>query len=284
MDRAPDKTFLRPLLTLAGLVAAGTLIWLLGPLLVIGQAAPLAGEAARWAAIAASAVLMAAYAAWHAAQAERRNRRLMDGLVAPTVTMPRVSGVSPEASPDVAVINRRFEQAVALLKRKRVGAGRGLLARFSRQPYVHQLPWYLIIGAPGAGKTTALVNSGLQFPLAAKLGEKVFRGVGGTRDCDWWFSDEAVLIDTAGRYTTQDSHREADQAAWLGFLGLLRRYRPRRPINGVLLTISASDLLLPRREKRLAHARELALRVKELREQLGIRFPVYVLVTKTDLL
>ena len=284
MKPARDTPFVRPLLTLAGLVAAGTLIWLLGPLLVIGQAAPLAGEAARWAALAALAVLMAAYAAWHAAQAERRNRRLMDGLVAPTIAMPRVSGVTPAASPDVAVIERRFEQAVALLKRSPIGRGRGLLARFASQPYVHQLPWYLLIGAPGAGKTTALVNSGLQFPLAAKLGEKVTRGVGGTRDCDWWFSDEAVLIDTAGRYTTQDSHREADQAAWLGFLGLLRRYRPRRPINGVLLTISASDLLLPKREKRLAHARELSLRIEELREQLGIRFPVYVLVTKTDLL
>jgi len=284
MDHARDNPLVRPLLTLVGLVAAGALVWLLGPLLVIGQAAPLAGEAARWAALAVLAALMAAYAAWHAAQAERRNRRLMEGLVAPAAPAPRVSDVSPAASPEVAVIERRFEQAVALLKRSRVGAGPGLLARLGRQPYVHQLPWYLIIGAPGAGKTTALINSGLEFPLAAKLGEKVVRGVGGTRDCDWWFSNEAVLIDTAGRYTTQDSQREADQAAWLGFLGLLRRYRPRRPINGVLLTISASDLLLPQRDKRLAHARELSLRVEELHAQLGIGFPVYVLVTKTDLL
>ncbi|MGY2499106.1 hypothetical protein, partial [Klebsiella pneumoniae] len=86
---------------------------------------------------------------------------------------------------------------------------------------LYQLPWYVIIGPPGSGKTTALVNSGLNFPLAAQLGAGAIRGVGGTRNCDWWFTDEAVLLDTAGRYTTQDSHAQVDKAAWLGFLDLL---------------------------------------------------------------
>ena len=81
------------------------------------------------------------------------------------------------------------------------------------------LPWYMFIGPPGAGKTTALVNSGLKFPLAdTAVGRSAVRGVGGTRNCDWWFTDEAVLIDTAGRYTTQDSQAAVDSAAWLGFL------------------------------------------------------------------
>jgi len=64
------------------------------------------------------------------------------------------------------------------------------------------------------------------------------RGVGGTRNCDWWFTDEAVLIDTAGRYTTQDSHQAVDAAAWTGFLKLLKSTRPRQPINGALIAIS----------------------------------------------
>ena len=55
----------------------------------------------------------------------------------------------------------------------------------------------MIIGAPGSGKTTALRNSGLQFPLSDKMGEEAVRGVGGTRNCDWWFTNEAILLDTA---------------------------------------------------------------------------------------
>src|SRR5206468_12567887 len=39
-----------------------------------------------------------------------------------------------------------------------------------RSRYVHELPWYVFIGAPGSGKTTALVNSGLKFPLREKSG------------------------------------------------------------------------------------------------------------------
>ena len=64
-----------------------------------------------------------------------------------------------------------------------------------------------MIGAPGAGKTTALLNAGLEFPLTDSLGKEAVRGVGGTRHCDWWFTDSAVLIDTAGRYALQESQR-----------------------------------------------------------------------------
>ncbi len=110
------------------------------------------------------------------------------------------------------------------------------------------------------------------------------RGVGGTRNCDWWFASEAVLIDTAGRYTTQDSDRDADRTAWFGFLDLLRRHRPRCPINGVLLTVSASDLLQTTPERAAAHASDLRQRLDEISARLGLAVPVYVLVTKTDLL
>ena len=70
----------------------------------------------------------------------------------------------------------------------------------------------------GSGKTTVLVNSGLNFPLAQKFGKDALRGVGGTRNCDWWFTDKAILLDTAGRYTTQDSNARADSAGWISFL------------------------------------------------------------------
>jgi type VI secretion system protein ImpL len=271
----------RALLTVVGVLAAAALIWFVGPLVAIGGVVPLAGEPARWAALVALVVLAMAYAVWRAVGAARRNRRLMEGLVAGGAA---ASAPAPGEN-EVAVIAKRFEQAVDVLRRSRIGGKkRPWLAALSGRPYVYELPWYIIIGAPGAGKTTALVNSGLEFPLATTVGQKVIRGIGGTRNCDWWFASEAVLIDTAGRYTTHDSDRAADRAAWLGFLALLARYRPRRPINGVLLTISVSDLLNASSARRLAHAGELRERIEELHARLGIAFPVYVLITKTDLL
>ena len=97
------------------------------------------------------------------------------------------------------------------------------------------------------------------------------RGVGGTRNCDWWFTDEAVLIDTAGRYTTQERTAAVDASAWDGFLALLRKSRPRRPINGVLLTVSIQDLLQQTPAERKDHAAKLRARMQELHEKLGVR-------------
>ena len=267
---------LRPPLSAAGAVAASALVWYVGPLFTIGQSAPLASSSSRAMAVCALLLLGAVFAAWTMARTARSNQRLMEGLAGP-------GGALPGAR-EAAVLDQRFTEAVALLKRSRLGGQRPLMAALAGRPFFYQLPWYVIIGAPGAGKTTALVNSGLEFPLASNLGQKVIRGMGGTRNCDWWFAADAVLIDTAGRYTTQDSDKAADRGAWLAFLALLTRHRPGRPINGVLLSISVSDLLNADANKRLAHARELRGRIDELHANLGIRFPIYVLVTKTDLL
>ena len=109
------------------------------------------------------------------------------------------------------------------------------------------------------------------------------RGVGGTRNCDWWFTDEAVFLDTAGRYTTQDSDAESDSVGWREFLALLKKYRARRPLNGVMVTVSAQDLLTLDPAGREAHVEAARNRLAELHHELQIQLPVYVLVTKCDL-
>ncbi|MEO9697301.1 MAG: type VI secretion system membrane subunit TssM [Tateyamaria sp.] len=149
---------------------------------------------------------------------------------------------------------------------------------------LYELPWYVIIGPPGAGKTTALVNSGLNFPLAKTTGSASIGGVGGTRNCDWWFTNDAVLIDTAGRYTTQDSEESEDNAGWLGFLKMLKKNRKRQPINGAIVAVSLSDLSLQDEASQKSHAAAIRRRLHELREKLGVRFPVYIMFTKSDLI
>ena len=107
---------------------------------------------------------------------------------------------------------KRFDEAMSILRKARFDdKSNSVMRLFARKQYVYQLPWYVIIGAPGSGKTTVLANSGLEFPLASSLGRGSVKGIGGTRDCDWWFTDQAVLLDTAGRYTPHESNNEADR-------------------------------------------------------------------------
>ncbi|RHW17004.1 type VI secretion system membrane subunit TssM [Sphingomonas gilva] len=146
--------------------------------------------------------------------------------------------------------------------------------------YLYNRPWYVIIGPPGAGKTTALLNSGLRFPFA----EQALKGVGGTRNLDFWFADEAAMVDTAGRYTTQDSDAAVDQRGWFSFLELMKKHRPLQPINGVIVAIGVDELIRADCAKIDAHAAAVRRRLGELRKTLEVAAPVYVMLTKADLL
>jgi len=260
------RFLLHPLfLALLGVIAISALVWYVGPLIAIGESRPLDPTWIRVTVIAVLFGLLLLRAIFRIWSQRRANAALVEGMT---------KGPS-SADKEIATLNQRFGEALDVLK-KTPGKGKGAL--------LYQLPWYIFIGAPGSGKTTALMNAGLTFPLAEKMGGASVRGVGGTRNCDWWFTDEAVLIDTAGRYTTQESNSAVDASAWDGFLALLRKSRPRRPINGVLLTVNIQDLLQQTPVERKEHAAKLRARIQELHEKLGVRPPVYVLVTKADLI
>ena len=173
---------------------------------------------------------------------------------------------------EAEAVGQTLTKALALLK---TSGQRGAMT---------EQPWYAIIGPPGAGKTTALLNAGLTFTLADQLGQAAISGTGGTRMCEWWFTKDAVLIDTAGRYTTQDSNAAVDQAGWLAFLALLKRTRPRQPLNGVIVAIALPEVVQGSTADRDAHAAAIRQRVAELEQRLGVRMPVYALFTKADLI
>lgn len=260
-------------ITLIGAIILSLLVWFLGPLIAIADFRPFETIVARAATIAAILVIWAFACLIGALRRKKANDAIAEGIAA----APANDTVAAESAEEVSVLKERLQEAVGLLKQAKLGGAKG-------GKTLYQLPWYILIGPPGSGKTTALVNSGLSFPLADKLGRDSIRGVGGTRNCDWWFTDDAVLLDTAGRYTTQDSHREVDSAAWTGFLGLLKKFRPRQPINGALIAISLSDLAVQTETERQTHAREIRKRIRELHDGLGVRFPTYVLFTKADLI
>jgi type VI secretion system protein ImpL len=255
-----------------GMIALCALIWFIGPLIAIAGAAPLESELARGLTMAAAVVIWIIWRLVAEIRAGRKDQQLVKDLAAPGEGTEAKSAEAVAVDENIELLTENFTKALKLLRETR-GA----------KQHLYELPWYVIIGPPGSGKTTALLNSGLKFPLADRLGSKPIRGVSGTRNCEWLFTDEAVLIDTAGRYTTQESYQAVDAAEWAGFLKLLKEHRPRRPINGVLVTLSLSDLLQHTEEERALHARAIRQRVQELYSALGIRFPIYMLFTKCDL-
>jgi type VI secretion system protein ImpL len=273
----------RVLWVVIGILALILLIWFFGPLFAFGETRPLASPSARlWliGLIAGYLVLRFLIGRWRAG---RMNDRIAGVLRS---TMSSSVPAQAEDSAEVGILRERFSEALDVLRKARFEKTKpSFWSRLLRQgKYVYELPWYVIIGAPGVGKTTALLNSGLSFPLAKQFGASAIRGIGGTRNCDWWFTNEAVFIDTAGRYTTHGSDAKVDKAEWLGFLSLLKKFRTRQPINGVLVTLSVSDMLELNHEGRLAYAATLRRRLDELRIDLGMTFPVYLLVNKCDLM
>ena len=256
----------RTFVVLLGLLLIVLFIWYAGPYFAFAEFRPLESETARLIAI---AVIVGC---WLLARLVKRLKafRASDRLLTAVVAQPQPEKARTPA--EVAKLRERFEEAVSALKQQR-RTGQSL----------YDLPWYVIIGAPGSGKTTALLNSGLKFPLEQRVGKGALRGVGGTRNCDWWFTDEAVFLDTAGRYTTQDSDAGSDSVGWSEFLALLRKYRVRRPLNGVIVTVSVQDLLTLDRVGREAHVEAARNRLAELNRELNIQLPVYVMLTKCDL-
>jgi type VI secretion system protein ImpL len=173
---------------------------------------------------------------------------------------------------EVELLRKRMLEAVQKIKTSKLGETSGTAA-------LYELPWYMIIGNPAAGKSTAIANSGMQFPLADKTG-KVIHGVGGTRNCDWFFTSDGIVLDTAGRYSVHDE----DTDEWFGFLNLLKKHRAKAPINGIIIAASIGELIGSKPEFAISLAKSLRQRVQELTERLEVFAPVYLVFTKADLI
>jgi type VI secretion system protein ImpL len=171
-------------LSLLAAIVFTALVWIGGPVIFFGDWQPLESVWPRLTIILILWLIIGGAIAWRVI-----TRRRAAAAIEKAIT----EAVLDDS--DAPILRERMEDALATLKRTSKSSAGAL----------YDLPWYLIIGPPGAGKTTALINSGLKFPLAGDAVARAVKGVGGTRYCDWWFTDQAVLIDTAGRYTTQDS-------------------------------------------------------------------------------
>lgn len=246
-------------------------IWFVGPLVAIGEAKPFGTLIGRLIGLAVFWLITLIVILIMVVVDNRRESRIVNEVAA--APDPTTADRDGDVKAELGEMRSKMRMALRSLRRSKSNGKR-----------LYELPWYIIIGPPAAGKTTAIINSKLKFPLETDIGKSAVHGEGGTRNCDWWFTDQAVLIDTAGRYTTQTEDPDFDKGAWDGFLGMLKRQRVRQPINGAIVAVSLSDLATMDSAQRHVHAQAIRRQLLELRTKLSVRVPVYVLFTKADLI
>lgn len=167
------------------------------------------------------------------------------------------------------VLNRQVKSALALLRGSQ-------LRRFGNPVYV--LPWYLVIGESGSGKTTAISRSRLMPMMRESVaGTDITQ----TANCDWWFFSDAVVLDTAGRYVSPDGS-ELDQQEWDYLLGLFAKYRSREGINGLVVVIDAPLLLSGDMQAIERRGQSLRDRIDQVMRLFEKRVPIYVMISKSD--
>lgn len=185
----------------------------------------------------------------------------------------------PEPDPDLETIKREKETIAERFRNfvKTFNSARGI-KRGRRQLY--SMPWYLVIGDKQSGKSELIANSNQPFPLAAetKLDPDFVRP---TAHFDTWVTDKAVFMDVAGRYTAQEEP-PVDHPGWLQILAQIRKYRPRKPLNGVVVTIDLSDIMLAPPTELAAQADAIKRRLNEISRRLGTLYPIYIVFTKLD--
>src|ERR1051326_3965042 len=208
-------------------------------------------------------VITAIYYGWKAFHQKRQNKQFGGDISQHSSATPR--GVSdPGQRARLDDMRKKFQAGIEAYK--------------SRGKDLYKLPWYAIVGEPGSGKTEAVRHSNVGFPPGM---QDEFQGVGGTINMNWWFTNHAVLLDTAGRLMFEEV-KPGETSEWKEFLILLKKNRPNCPVNGLFLVIPSDSLIKDSADSIQKKAGKIAQQLDVIQRVLDVRFPVFVVVTKCD--
>lgn len=251
-------------------VVACALVWIITPYILIGENYPLRSTDSRVIAIGIIILITLLWGIWKLIVALVNNPKLLSNLIKKrkleTGTVASQSEIDQALSYGVSYV-RRINRSMPFWRR----------FLFTDQ-WQFQLPWFMVIGTENAGKTSMIFSSGQEFPLPEQLNRKD-KVNSSTKHCECLFTNNAVFLDTSGKYITQGAESRME---WLEILRTLKKYRPEQAINGVIVTLSADDILNKDRTELLTISATIRMRLDELRQDFGIRFPVYVTITKLD--
>ena len=210
-------------------------------------------------------LLFGGYFLWRRRRARREREQFSSAVEAQTAATPKAIS-DPNRRADLDRVRQKFQT--------------GLQEYRKRGKDLYKLPWYVIIGESGSGKSEAIRHSGIDFPPGL---QDELQGSGGTVNMDWWFTNRGIILDTAGSMLFNEA-RAGEAPEWREFLRLLKRARPQCPVNGLFLVLSVESLIRDSADKIAQKASRIAQQLDIIQRALDVRFPVYLIVTKCDLL
>jgi type VI secretion system protein ImpL len=243
-------------------------IWWIGPLFAVGIYRPLTGFWVRLAFVA----LLLAWALWP----------LLVWLLRPRPTARRAA-----VPRQLDRVTARLRDAVRTLRHVGLASQRGIWQRIRyrmRRGYVHDRPWYLVLGPQGVGKSALLRASGQRFLLSEHYGLPATADTGATRDCNVWLADDAVYIDTAGSCMADEGMSADTLSAWSILLRRIRGMRRFPAIDGVVLCLDAAWLPQASMASRKSLADALRGRLLEVAGWFRHDVRVHILVNRLDTL
>lgn len=246
--------------------------WVFSPYLLLGESYPFEETTPRLIVIGVITLVTLLYCVWLLISMLRYNPEKLDRFF-------KKSSIDPVRATE------RYREVVAVINnaaRYVAHTGRKI-SRWSHfwrpKKVVYDLPWYMMLGPKDAGKTTAVLSSGQEFPLPEQL-LRVSRDSTPTANCECWFTNEAIFVDTSGKYIDESDENAGE---WEALVKAIKKNRPLKSLNGVVVTIPVTDLMGKDKKELYALSSKFRTQLDMLRHELGVRFPVYVMITKMDM-
>lgn len=158
--------------------------------------------------------------------------------------------------------------------------GRAMAAlRFlsTRREWRYATPWVMLLGEKGSGKSSiaASLSSGRRSTLLLREKQLSLDGT------DWYFYNQGVLIDPLGELPAAGCD-SPDGKSWRSILDALEAHRPERPLDAIVLTVSAETLRSADYDSRLRLAEQCYEQLFTLQKRFEFAYPVYVVLTQCD--
>lgn len=160
-----------------------------------------------------------------------------------------------------------------------IKALRQLKSHVSGRDYLYKIPWFLTLGESASGKTTLLNNTNIPLPLGSPV-----ELTGNDNILNWYFFSKAVVLDLKGNLCLNMENFD-DQGGWNSFVKLLKKYRYRRPLEGIILTIPSTSLIVKGNDyinSLRDKANALYKSLWQAQIKLGMKLPIYIVITKCD--